>query len=73
MKRKPIHVERSRIGVPRFMTPTVENPYGYIYLTVNTVNGNMYIGKHARSEFDKKYLAVKKIKMGHVFGKEETK
>ena len=56
MKRKPIHVERSRIGVPRFMTPTVENPYGYIYLTVNTVNGNMYIGKHARSEFDKKYL-----------------
>ena len=27
----------------------------------------------APTKFDKKYLAIKKIKMGHVFDKEETK
>lgn len=29
--------------------------YGYVYETVNTVNGNRYIGQHKAQEFDEKY------------------
>ncbi|MGH9864501.1 MAG: NUMOD3 domain-containing DNA-binding protein [Candidatus Acidiferrales bacterium] len=28
---------------------------GYVYLTKNTVNGRLYVGSHAASEFDQKY------------------
>ena len=36
--------------------------FGYIYMTINTVNGKKYIGQHKSSEFEgNKYLDSGKI------------
>ena len=35
--------------------------YGYIYLTTNTINGRMYIGKHKSEIYDSKYYGSGKI------------
>lgn len=32
------------------------NPYGYVYLTINLINGKKYIGQHKSSVYDGKYL-----------------
>lgn len=56
MSRKPILGFRKSLSIPRFMCPTIDDPYGYIYLTINKINGKMYIGKHQSTSFDKKYL-----------------
>ena len=46
--------------------------YGYIYLTYNTVNRKIYIGQHAKPEFDIKYqgsgTAIRKA--FEIYGKE---
>ena len=34
--------------------------YGYIYLTINLINGKKYIGQH-KGEFDKNYLGSGKL------------
>lgn len=33
----------------------VLEPYGYIYMTTNMINGTRYIGQHSATEFDKHY------------------
>ena len=35
--------------------------YGYIYKTTNLVNGKIYIGQHAKAEWDKDYIGSGKI------------
>ena len=46
--------------------------FGYIYKTTNLVNGKIYIGKHAASEFDTSYMGSGKtlIKAFKKYGKE---
>ena len=35
--------------------------YGYVYITVNTINGKWYIGQHSSSTFDTKYKGSGKL------------
>ena len=56
-----MNLEREPIIIPRLMSPNVENPYGYIYITTNLINNKKYVGKHSRPEFDVHYLGSGKI------------
>lgn len=48
MKRIPIYI-------PRIFQPNVDNPYGYVYITVNSVNHKMYIGQHKYVTTERNY------------------
>lgn len=32
--------------------PDVETPYGYVYITINTINGKKYIGQHRANKYN---------------------
>lgn len=49
-------MKRESILAKRKIESDVFEPYGYIYITTNLINYKKYIGKHAKSEFDKSYL-----------------
>lgn len=55
--------------------PDVENPYGYVYRTINLLNGKKYIGQHAKPEFDKFYYGSGKVLLKALdkYGKENFK
>lgn len=38
-----------------------KEPYGYVYLTTNLINGMLYIGQHSSKEFDKYYYGSGKL------------
>lgn len=42
--------------IPILTTQPINNPYGYVYLTTVLKTGKMYIGQHAKSEFDPTYV-----------------
>ena len=46
-------MNRQPIIVPRITKCPFDNPYGYIYLYTNKINGHRYIGKH---KFNKPYM-----------------
>lgn len=35
--------------------------YGYVYMTINTINGKVYIGKHKSDTYDPNYLGSGKV------------
>lgn len=48
-------MNRKLILVPRKPDSTIENAYGYIYITTNTCNNKHYIGQHCGDSLDKYY------------------
>lgn len=44
-------MKRVPIVIPKVVRPTVNKPYGYIYMTYDTVNGKWYIGKKEKPRF----------------------
>lgn len=51
-----MNVKRTPIKFEPCYEPTVENPYGYIYLTTDSKTHRFYIGKKETNKFDKTYF-----------------
>lgn len=47
---------RTSILIERKPCSTIDNPYGYIYITTNLINHKLYVGKHSKPQFDKSYF-----------------
>lgn len=46
---------RTPIIYPRCTKCMISNPYGYIYVITNTLNGKQYVGQHKGTKLDHKY------------------
>lgn len=46
---------REPIQITSLMEPDKDNPYGYIYVITNKLNGRMYVGQHYSKTFDPCY------------------
>lgn len=53
--RNPLCVCRCPVQFPRFPEPTIDNPYGYIYIITNNLDGRSYVGQHCAQKFDSGY------------------
>lgn len=49
-------MKRKSILIPRVFSPSIPEPYGYIYITTNLVTNSKYIGQHSKTTKDSNYL-----------------
>ena len=54
------YIKRHPLLIERKLEPDIPNPYGFIYITTNLVNGKKYLGQHYLNS-NKKYLGSGKI------------
>lgn len=47
--------------IERIYLSNKSDPYGYVYITTNLVNGKMYVGQHKSVNYDPKYLGSGKL------------